>query len=334
MHLRFEYDQIGGKMKELLLLWLMICLSLPVMNANAEQVGKIVATATTSSGSTLDIAFQSTWGAFWFKSIPSTAVYKPFKVNRDTVPGLHALYFRLDRNYRVPLTNVLPVVNIYRPGSWNDRDSGRVLLGKTHLPNDFVLPDATRIDTPNNPAILYNFNTHATLLLNAATRPVRGGALWAYISSPKPCTHAGSGLTGGYVTLTELNNGSISHALGINVWGRKYLSQYGGGFVFPADRADTGYKDPNSINYYGGNLPALRMGSHLAIPRTITQAQLGISSKEGVALFKAMQAYGVYIVDNSAWDALYLQSTSDAQSILMQRQVEIFKLFSALQIVQ
>lgn len=321
-------------MRALLMLWLMLGLIQLVIVAYAGPVRPTATTVTVSSGSPLDTAFQSTWGAFWFKPVSSTAVYKPVKVNRDAVPGLHALYFRLDRNYRVRVNNVLPVVNIYRPGSWHDRDSGRILLGKTHLPNDFVLPDATSTDTPNNPTIVYNFSNQHALLLNAATRPVRGGALWAYISSPKPCTHAGSGLTGGYVTLTELNNGSIPHALGINVWGRKYLSQYSAGFVFPADRADTGYKDPNSINYYGGNLPELRMGSHLAIPRTITQSQLGITSKEGVALFKAMQMYGVYIVDNSAWDALYLQSTSDAQSLLMQRQVEIFKLFSALQIVQ
>lgn len=159
----------------------------------------------------------------------------------------------------------MPVIDIYVPGSWSDRDSGKVWQARTNFPTDFVLPDATSTDMPNNPTIIYNAGNSSALLLNAATRPVSGGPLWGYISST-PCTHGDSGLTGGYVSLTELNNASIPHAIGINVWGKRYLSQYGSGFVFPADRADSGYSDPNSPDYYGGNTPSLRMGSRLAIP--------------------------------------------------------------------
>lgn len=320
-------------MRKLLLLVLLACLTQPVLAAKPVKVGKTSTTSSVTASTALDKTFQSLWGAFWFTPISSAASYQPFKLGGDSSSGFHATYFRLDPNYQVPVDYSMPVVDIYIPGSWNDRDSGKVLQARTNFPTNFVLPDATATDSPNNPTIIYNVGNSSALLLNAMVRPVSGGAIWGYIAS-KPCTHAGSGLTGGYISLAELSNGSIPHAIGINVWAKKYLSQYGGGFVFPADRADTGYNDPSSGNYYGGSLSSLRMGSRLAIPPSLSASQLGISSKEGLALFEAMQTYGVYIVDNSAWDALYLQSTPDAESLLAQRQSEIFKLFAALQIVQ
>jgi hypothetical protein len=277
--------------------------------------------------------FTQAWDPFWIKPIPSGATYKSFKAAADTKPGFHAQYIRMDLNYSVPVTYAMPKVTIYGAGSWSDRDSGRVILGQTHLDSNFILPDAANGDTPNNPTIILNTDNRTAVYLNAATRPVAGGPIWGYLSSPKPCTHGGSGTSGGEVRYSELQKGQINHAIGINVWGKKYLSQTGGGFVFPADRADSAYRDPASHDYYGGNIPDLKMGSHLAIPPALTAQKLGIKSREGLILLEAFKRYGVYVVDNSAWDALYLQTDAKAEASLMAQQADIAKLFAALQIV-
>jgi hypothetical protein len=48
------------------------------------------------------------------------------------------------------------------------------------------------------------------------------------------------------------------------------------------------------------------MGSLLAIPPNVTAESLGLTSKAGKKIFKALQNYGAYVVDDSGWDYNYL----------------------------
>jgi hypothetical protein len=64
-------------------------------------------------------------------------------------------------------------------------------------------------------------------------------------------------------------------------------------------RADA-YASPST---YGGDVPALRMGSLLAIPPSVSEASLGLETAPGRKLFRALQDYGAYVVDDTAWDA-------------------------------
>jgi hypothetical protein len=354
-------------LRKLLLLLLVFSLTGSTLSANAanytRRSGKLIATkllqtqktrtktsTTTTSTNTntatpvasngsispgnLESLFMQAWDPFWMNPIPSGASYHSFKAPTDTQPGLHAKYIRMDLNYSVPVTYAMPKVTLYGAGSWSNRSSGKVIMGQTHLNPNFVLPDAANGDTPNNPTIILNTDNRTAFYLNAATRPTPGGDIWAYVSSPKQCTHGGSGTSGGEITLGDLQRGQINHAIGINVWGKKYLSKLDGGFVFPADRADSGYRDQASHDYYGGSIPDLKMGTHLAIPPSLTAQKLGIQSREGQILFEAFKRYGVYVVDNSAWDALYLQTSPEVEASLMAQQEDISRLFAALQIVK
>jgi hypothetical protein len=281
-----------------------------------------------------DKKFQAVWDPFWTKKLPATARYQAFRASGDTKPGFRAARVNIDVNYQVLSNNKMPEVDILVPKSWEDRDAGKVWQGRVHMPYHFVLPDANASETPNNPMIILNDDTKKAVFLNAAARPKAGGPVWGYKSDTKAITHGGSGLAGGEVMLSELQQGYINHALAINVWGAKYLSHTNGGFVPPADRADDGYNNPTSSNYYGGKIPGLTMGTRLAIPPGITPRKLGITSQEGLILYRALRNYGAYIVDNSGWNVLYLNATPETVPVLMRQEADMARLFSALHIVK
>jgi hypothetical protein len=113
--------------------------------------------------------------------------------------------------------------------------------------------------------------------------------------------HGGSGLSGlgGTLTLADLTqSGPITHALKVALDGYANYSAANGGFRWPAVNADVGYDDHSSQNYYGGSNPNVQEGSLLALPRSINPSSF--SNPTVVRLARAMQDYGVYIVDTTA----------------------------------
>lgn len=291
-----------------------------------------------SRGNKISTDFQDYWDPFWREPIQAGATYTPFQVAMDTQPGFHvddSWAYLTDVNYRVLTNNSDPVRTIYTPGSWGNRASGTVPNGTTHLPDDFVLPDADEENTPNNPLIILNTDTGTAVYLNGSARPTAGGPIYGYQASilgvPKNSTHGGSYIAGGELTYGMLNSGNINHAIAGNVWGRKYLSPTGGGFVPPAARADTGYDDPESGNRYEGNIENLKMGSRLAIPPGVSAVSLGVTSAHGLALFAALKKYGFYIVDNSAWNVLYTNGTPDVVTPLANIKSELAVMYATLQ---
>ncbi len=125
-------------------------------------------------------------------------------------------------------------------------------------------------------------------------------------------THWGSGLSsfGGTIRKGELiGDEDIHHALKINIWAKQYLSpgfSYDDkatlAYIWPADRCD-GYalREGHNGKYCGTN-PYVMMGSLLAIPPEITEESLGLKSEVAKKLFRALQNYGAYIVDDVYWD--------------------------------
>lgn len=281
------------------------------------------------------VNFQSVWPAFWFTIITGSNTFQSFQVTGDSQPGFHITdvnNYHVDICYQVGTNNFDPVRSVYEPLQWDNRDGGTNLLTTTRVPDNFVLPDAEPGNTPNNPLTILNVQTKEVFCLNGAARPTIGGPIWGYILNPI-ATHGGSGILGGEVTASEIDAGLINHALAINVWGEKYLSNTGGGFVSPAVKADTGYDDSESSNYYGGNVANLKMGSRVGIPPSVTAASLGVTSTIGITVFNALKKYGAYIVDNTSWDAIAINATTKATPFLNSIKSEQASMFGALQIV-
>jgi hypothetical protein len=113
--------------------------------------------------------------------------------------------------------------------------------------------------------------------------------------------HGGSGLSGLGGTLTEQDltqSGPITHALKVALDGYVNYSTANGGYRWPAVNADGGYNDSSSGNYYGGSNSNVVEGSLLALPTSISPSSF--SNPTVAKLARAMQDYGVYIVDTSA----------------------------------
>lgn len=106
--------------------------------------------------------------------------------------------------------------------------------------------------------------------------------------------HGGSGLSaiGGTIRVGELlPGGVIRHALKINLYGRFNL--HSEGYRWPAVKADTGFDDVDSGNYYGGSNPDLVMGSLVALHEkedllSLTENSLGIVTEPALILARAV----------------------------------------------
>ena len=100
---------------------------------------------------------------------------------------------------------------------------------------------------------------------------------------------------GGLIRQWELDRGEIRHALALAITG----DQLALGQVWPATT-----QDGDAAGNYRGPVP---MGTYAAIPPDVDVNRLGLT-REGLALARAMQRYGVYVVDRTdgAW-ALYAE---------------------------
>lgn len=282
-----------------------------------------------------DALIQSTWEPFWFEPVNSKKIsYKTFKVASDHMPGLHSKYIRFDENLHTFVNTNTPYVNFYVPKTWDNRSAGTKWQGRLQIPVDFIVPDAYPGNTPNYPTTIYNRDSKTAVLLNGISRPSIGGSIWGYRLSPTQATHGGSGLSGGEISLSEIKEGQINHAIGILVWGKKYLSRQDGGYISPALKADSNYSNPQHLNYYNGDIKQLKMGTRLAIPDNVTAESLDIKSNKGLILFNSFKDYGGYIIDNSGWDTIYISSTPDAKKELQGIDADIVKIMQALAIVE
>jgi len=130
--------------------------------------------------------------------------------------------------------------------------------------------------------------------------------------------HGGSGLSslGGTIRLNQLvPGGEIRHVLKVNVDAAANLFP-SPGFVWPAIRHDS-----CAPGCYGGSVPALEMGSLLAIPSSVNLTTLGLQTAPGRMLAWTLQNYGAYIADNTTRSVFSIETElSPAGSVVTQFQ--------------
>jgi len=211
-----------------------------------------------------------------------------------------------------------PLTRLYAPGSWTHRCSGtNSPTGNPgdsiyiRFPEDELVSDANPPHTPNNVTSILQPDGETIVSVAPLARCEEGGPVYGWYFGEESLYgagitggHGGSRLSGfgGSIRLGELiDNEPIRHALKINVFANQYLhyddSDSTPGYRWPASRADS-YA---AANYQGDN-PNFEMGSLLAIPQHVTPESLGINSLPALKLFHALQDYGAYVVDDTAWN--------------------------------
>ena len=287
---------------------------------------------TTSSGSTTDInavpdylkdhpVMEGTrdkyyWpfskDSIWNMPIGSNAQLEPagFEIEKNVA---------VDPEYFVQVDINDPIVDVYSPSSWETRMPGKEKTGELKVPNDFILADGTG---HNNCATFIMPNGYSFYQLEPTCRVAEyPDRIVGHLYSDEPMslyeqgiegTHYGSGLSaiGGSVRKGELTSDEpIRHALKINMWAHKYLYyQKGGveGYTWPATNCDRYANTEGNKNKYEGTNPLIVQGSLLVLPKDVTVESLGIKTEVAKKIFFALQNYGAYISDDSAWSCYSL----------------------------
>lgn len=253
--------------------------------------------------------------SIWNMPIGSGASYTPAGIQQSP-------YLSGDEEYFYKLNAGDPLQPVYGPGAWGQgRCTGTQSMGiSLPIPDNLIVPDATTIpySTPNNASAFLMPDGKTLVQLEPLARCTAGGPIYGYrYSGPNGWTeldiygdgiggtHFGSGLSsiGGSIRKGELiGNEPIRHALKVVLWGNKYLYYSASipGYLWPADRADS-----NAANQYKGTNPSFVQGSLLAIPPSVTEASLNLETPAAKKMFRALQDYGAYVVDDAGWDAHY-----------------------------
>jgi hypothetical protein len=227
----------------------------------------------------------------------------------------------LDRIVLRRLSASDPSRPLIRPGTWRERCTGTIATGVSlPIPDGWIVPDATqRADgswsTPNYVAALLLPDGRTLVNTNAVARCDEGGPIFGWQTGNAMIdrtdlygdgrfgSHGASRLSGigGAIRPGELSGDApVRHALDLLVWS-KHLHWGGDGYRWPAAAADS-----YASSSYAGSNPEVQMGSLLAIPPWMTASSLGVSTPVGLKLFAAMQDYGGYVTDDSAWATNYI----------------------------
>jgi hypothetical protein len=122
-------------------------------------------------------------------------------------------------------------------------------------------------------------------------------------SGGSPFGSRGAGLTyfGGLIRPWEIRSGRIDHALAFAFGGNSWPSVNA---VFPAAKSDGNSSNPNS----------LPEGARLQLDPRMTEAQLRAAgcSPAAIIMARAMQEYGMYVVDQSGSDKILLEYSGTA----------------------
>jgi len=292
------------------------CSKLPATTTTSNNSGKTQSTSRTTgtvSISAIDTnASPSTRKKFLWPFSPQSPWNMPIGSGAKYVPAnIQQAYFAgADEEYIYKINANDPVRSVYAPGAWGPgRCTGTTSQGTMQFPDSLIVPDATNSSTPNNSSAFLMPDGQNIVQLNPLARCKAGSNVYGWRDANVSSygdgisgSHGGSGLSaiGGSVRLGELTGSApIRHALKIELWAEKYYYYSGAnsGYRWPADRADNYAADA----YHGTN-KSLVQGSLLAIPPKVTETSLGLQTAAGRKLFHALQDYGAYVVDDSAWD--------------------------------
>jgi hypothetical protein len=249
--------------------------------------------------------------SIWNMPIGSNAKYSPANIKKGEMTTIDTeLIFKVGEND--------PLTRLYAPGSWRDRDTGtKSPTGNPkdqiyiHFPKNKIVADASGNHTPNNVSAILQPDGETVVSVAPLTRTQVGGPVYGWYFGKESLYgkgitggHGGSKLStiGGSIRKGELTGDDpIRHAVKINVWAEKYLN-YNSSDSTPGFRWPALVADKYASKGYGGKNPQLEMGSLLALSPDATPESLGIKSVPALKLFDALQDYGAYIVDDSAWN--------------------------------
>jgi hypothetical protein len=251
--------------------------------------------------------FAST--SIWNMPIGRGAVYVPAQIAPPTIQSLTSDQDIIVMDPAAPLVGLL-----YSGAGWSggSRCTGTgSALASVPIPSNFTVSsdghnDALAVLMPDGQTVLQGqpFARCAaggvgTLLALAPSDNLYGNGILG--------AHGGSGLSslGGTIRLNQLvPGGEIRHVLKVNVDAAANLFP-SPGFRWPAIRHDS-----CAPGCYGGSVPALEMGSLLAIPSSVNLTSLGLQTAPGRMLAWTLQNYGAYIADNTARSVFSIETES------------------------
>src|SRR5438309_6531444 len=261
--------------------------------------------------------------SIWNLPIGASAVYVPGNIKKPTAYGMTTDVDVLVLTPNAPSTPVYYNGDAWNGGSRCSAQGG--VLFSAPIPTSFIVPGAGSGNpdgtTPNYAAAIVMADGHTLAQGQPMARCSAGGTatmMWSQqnedlLGTGNSGAHGGSMLSslGGTIRLGELvPGGAIRHALKVNLYGNDdyYYDGSTHGYRWPATTAD-GY----ASGAYHGSIPALRMGSLLALPPSIDVNAMGLETDAAKIVAHAFQDYGGYTVDDAAW-SVYALSTEYSPS--------------------
>ena len=249
------------------------------------------------------------WNSIWNMPIGSGAIYDPAGIAPATGASLDA-----DENVLV-LHPEAPSSPVYETTAGWDFSKTRCgsatsnVLFNAPIPQTFFTDPGYGGSTPNMASAVLLADGHTVKQSQPLHRCADGRTVSQYVYPDGDIrtgdgiagAHGGSGMSsiGGTIRMGELvPGGTIRHALKLELFARRFLAFRNDGtpgFRWPAVQAD-GYAASN----YGGSVPSLEMGALLALrPEFPIDA---LRTEPARILARALQDYGGYVVDDTAWD--------------------------------
>jgi len=280
-----------------------------------------VSSASASAAGRVATLWPFSRDSIWNLPIGANAVYVPGNIKKPSAYGMTT-----DVDVLI-LTPTAPVTDVYFNGdAWGGGSrcnaQGNILFSAP-IPTNFVVPGAGSGNpdgtTPNYATAILAADGHTLIQGQPMARCTAGGTatmMWSQQNEDLLLTgnsgaHGGSMLSslGGVIRLGELvPGGTIRHALKVNLFGRDNYYTGSGSFRWPATTADG-----CAPGCYGGSVPALRMGSLLALPPSVDVNSMGLETDAAKILAHAFQDYGGYTVDDAAW-SVYAVATEYSPS--------------------
>src|SRR6266705_3260112 len=299
----------------------------------ASSLSTLAAGPTTPDSSSVSSASASATGrvatlwpfsrdSIWNLPIGANAVYVPGNIKKPSASGMTTDVDVLILTPNAPVTDVWENSDAWSGGSRCNPQGG--ILFSAPIPTDFVVPGAGSGNpdgtTPNYSTAILAADGHTLIQGQPMARCTAGenATMWWYqekedlLGTGNSGAHGGSMLSslGGVIRLGELvPGGTIRHALKVNLFGKDNYYTGSGSFRWPATTADG-----CAPGCYGGSVPALRMGSLLALPPSSDVNSMGLETGEPAKILAhAFQDYGAYTVDDAAW-SVYAVATEYSPS--------------------
>ena len=251
------------------------------------------------------------WDSIWNMPLHADAQYVHASINS----GTGYVYTDDDVIIMAPAAPMTDVYNNYADWSGNSRCPAEgPLITRLPIPSSLVIPHEG--GTPNMAAAVLQPDGQTIHQSQPFHRCTAGSYATSHYLYPEDNiltgngiqgAHGGSGMSslGGTIRMGELvPGGVIRHALKIGVYAQWYLAYNNDGtrgYRWPAVKADS-----YASTGYGGTNPEMEMGALVALRPDFNVN--GLQTEPGRIVARALQDYGAYITDDTAWDATIIMT--------------------------